>query len=129
MEVSSFEALSPRGQAARLRRLALEAAELLMATGVDMEVVDVQTLLPFDGESRIVDSVKKTNRVVFVDEDVPGGATAYMLQKVLVEQNAYHALRLADRGYVMVNGRIALSGSGAELLANEEVRAAYLEGG
>ena len=47
----------------------------------------------------------------------------------LVEQNAYHALRLADRGYVMVNGRIALSGSGAELLANEEVRAAYLEGG
>jgi len=47
----------------------------------------------------------------------------------LVEQNAYHALRLADRGYVMVNGRIALSGSGSDLLANEEVRAAYLEGG
>ncbi len=47
----------------------------------------------------------------------------------LVEQNAYHALRLAHRGYVMVNGRIALTGSGAELLANEEVRAAYLEGG
>ena len=47
----------------------------------------------------------------------------------LVEQNAYHALRLANRGYVMVNGRIALSGTGAELLANREVRAAYLEGG
>jgi branched-chain amino acid transport system ATP-binding protein len=47
----------------------------------------------------------------------------------LVEQNAYHALKLADRGYVMVNGRIALSGTGAELLANREVRAAYLEGG
>jgi len=47
----------------------------------------------------------------------------------LVEQNAYHALRLAHRGYVMVNGRIALSGTGAELLANTEVRAAYLEGG
>src|SRR3546814_161065 len=47
----------------------------------------------------------------------------------LVEQNAYHALKLADRGYVMVNGRIALSGSGQELLANKEVRAAYLEGG
>jgi branched-chain amino acid transport system ATP-binding protein len=47
----------------------------------------------------------------------------------LVEQNAYHALRLAHRGYVMVNGRIALSGSGRELLANAEVRAAYLEGG
>ncbi|BBK31807.1 branched-chain amino acid transport system ATP-binding protein [Stella humosa] len=47
----------------------------------------------------------------------------------LVEQNAYHALRLAHRGYVMVNGRITMSGSGAELLANREVRAAYLEGG
>ena len=47
----------------------------------------------------------------------------------LVEQNAFHALRLAHRGYVMVNGRITLSGSGKDLLANEEVRAAYLEGG
>jgi branched-chain amino acid transport system ATP-binding protein len=47
----------------------------------------------------------------------------------LVEQNAYHALRLADRGYVMANGRIIMSGSGAELLANEEIRSAYLEGG
>ncbi len=48
---------------------------------------------------------------------------------LLVEQNAYHALRLAHRGYVMVNGRIALTGTGRELLANTEVRAAYLEGG
>jgi len=47
----------------------------------------------------------------------------------LVEQNAFHALRLADRGYVMANGRIILSGSGSELLANEEIRSAYLEGG
>ncbi|MCG8545904.1 MAG: ATP-binding cassette domain-containing protein, partial [Alphaproteobacteria bacterium] len=47
----------------------------------------------------------------------------------LVEQNAFHALNLAHRGYVMVNGRITLQGSGAELLANREVRAAYLEGG
>jgi len=47
----------------------------------------------------------------------------------LVEQNAYHALKLAHRGYVMVNGQIALSGTGKELLANKEVRAAYLEGG
>lgn len=48
---------------------------------------------------------------------------------LLVEQNAFHALRLAHRGYVMVNGQITMSGTGAELLANEEVRAAYLEGG
>jgi len=47
----------------------------------------------------------------------------------LVEQNAFHALRLADRGYVMVNGQITMSGTGTELLAREEVRAAYLEGG
>jgi branched-chain amino acid transport system ATP-binding protein len=47
----------------------------------------------------------------------------------LVEQNAFHALRLAHRGYVMVNGRITMSGTGRELLANAEVRAAYLEGG
>ena len=47
----------------------------------------------------------------------------------LVEQNAYHALRLADRGYVLVNGRVRLSGKGRELLANAEIRAAYLEGG
>ncbi len=47
----------------------------------------------------------------------------------LVEQNAFHALRLADRGYVLANGRVRLSGSGRDLLANQEVRAAYLEGG
>jgi branched-chain amino acid transport system ATP-binding protein len=47
----------------------------------------------------------------------------------LVEQNAYHALKLAHRGYVMVNGKVTLSGTGAELLANPEIRAAYLEGG
>jgi branched-chain amino acid transport system ATP-binding protein len=47
----------------------------------------------------------------------------------LVEQNAYHALRLAHRAYVMANGKIVLSGSGKELLANEEIRKAYLEGG
>ena len=48
---------------------------------------------------------------------------------LLVEQNAYHALRLADRGYVLANGRIVLKGTGKELLADEEVRKAYLEGG
>jgi branched-chain amino acid transport system ATP-binding protein len=47
----------------------------------------------------------------------------------IVEQNAYHALKLADRGYVMVNGRITMSGTGGELLKSEEVQSAYLEGG
>jgi branched-chain amino acid transport system ATP-binding protein len=65
---------------------------------------------------QIFDAIKKLNA-----ED---GLTVF-----LVEQNAYHALRLAHRGYVMVNGQITMQGSGAELLARPEVRAAYLEGG
>ena len=51
------------------------------------------------------------------------------LTVLIVEQNAYHALRLAHRGYVMVNGEITLSGSGSDLLQRPEIRAAYLEGG
>ncbi|GAB2783377.1 alpha-ketoacid dehydrogenase subunit alpha/beta [Rhabdobacter roseus] len=73
-------------------RLALEAATQLAQVGIEIEVIDVQTLLPFDREHRIVESVKKTNRVLFADEDMPGGASAYMLQQVLEEQNAYRWL-------------------------------------
>jgi pyruvate/2-oxoglutarate/acetoin dehydrogenase E1 component len=69
-------------------RIAAEAAEQLARVGVEVEIVDVQTLLPFDRSGRIVESVKKTGRVVFLDEDVPGGATAYMLQQV-VEAGAF----------------------------------------
>jgi pyruvate/2-oxoglutarate/acetoin dehydrogenase E1 component/TPP-dependent pyruvate/acetoin dehydrogenase alpha subunit len=64
-------------------RIVLEAAELLAQVGIDAEVIDVQTLLPFDVNGRIVESLKKTSRVVFVDEDVPGGATAFMMQQVI----------------------------------------------
>jgi pyruvate/2-oxoglutarate/acetoin dehydrogenase E1 component len=64
-------------------RIAAEAAEQLARVDVEVEIVDVQTLLPFDRSGRIVESIKKTGRVVFLDEDVPGGATAYMLQQVL----------------------------------------------
>ncbi|WP_200974290.1 thiamine pyrophosphate-dependent enzyme [Echinicola sp. 20G] len=73
-------------------RIALDAAEQLDELGVSMEVIDVQTLLPFDVHHSIIDSIKKTNRVIFADEDVPGGATAYMMQKVLEEQKAYYLL-------------------------------------
>ena len=55
--------------------------------------------------------------------------TQHNMTVFLVEQNAYHALRLAHRGYVMANGKIVLSGSGSELLANRDIQAAYLEGG
>ena len=64
-------------------RIAMEAAELLAAVGIEAEIIDVQTLLPFDVRGVIVESLKKTSRVAFIDEDVPGGATAYMLQQVL----------------------------------------------
>jgi len=73
-------------------RIALDAAEQLARTGVEVEVIDVQTLLPFDRHHRIVESLKKTSRVVFADEDVPGGTSAYMLQKVLEEQKGYRWL-------------------------------------
>lgn len=70
-------------------RIVLEAAELLATVGVDCEVVDVQTLLPFDRTGVIVESLKKTNRIAFVDEDVPGGATAFMMRNVLERDGGY----------------------------------------
>ncbi|MDX2285218.1 MAG: thiamine pyrophosphate-dependent enzyme [Bacteroidia bacterium] len=73
-------------------RIALEAARQLSDAGIEAEVIDVQTLLPFDLEHRIVESVKKTSRLLLLDEDVPGGATAYMLQQVLETQGAYRYL-------------------------------------
>ncbi len=66
--------------------IALEAAEALEQVGIDVEVIDVQTLLPFDLHGMIGESLKKTSRVIFFDEDVPGGASAYMLQQVLEAQ-------------------------------------------
>ena len=63
-------------------RIVLEAAQRLKGVGVESEVIDVQTLLPFDRPGVIGESVRKTGRVVFVDEDAPGGASAYMLQQL-----------------------------------------------
>jgi pyruvate/2-oxoglutarate/acetoin dehydrogenase E1 component/TPP-dependent pyruvate/acetoin dehydrogenase alpha subunit len=70
-------------------RIVLEAAERLSQVGIDAEVIDVQSLLPFDIHSSIIESLKKTSRILFVDEDVPGGTTAYMLQEVLEKQEGY----------------------------------------
>jgi pyruvate/2-oxoglutarate/acetoin dehydrogenase E1 component/TPP-dependent pyruvate/acetoin dehydrogenase alpha subunit len=64
-------------------RIALEAAELLAKIGIEAEVVDVQTLLPFDRPGVVVESLKKTSRLVVVDEDVPGGASAYLMQQIV----------------------------------------------
>jgi pyruvate/2-oxoglutarate/acetoin dehydrogenase E1 component len=78
-------------------RIVIEVAELLHKTNIDAEVIDVQSLLPFDLHGVIVESLKKTNRIIFIDEDVPGGTTAYMLQEVLEKQNGYRWLDSAPR--------------------------------
>lgn len=73
-------------------RIAAEAVEKLNTFNISVELIDIQSLLPFDINHDIVESVKKTNRLVVLDEDVPGGASAFMLQKILEEQNAYFHL-------------------------------------
>jgi len=70
-------------------RIALDAAEKLSKVGIEIEVVDVQSLLPFDIHGKIVESLKKTSRILFVDEDVPGGTSAYMMQEVIEKQGGY----------------------------------------
>jgi pyruvate/2-oxoglutarate/acetoin dehydrogenase E1 component len=78
-------------------RIIQEAVNLLEAQGISCEIVDVQTLLPFDIHHRILQSLKKTNRIVFVDEDVPGGAAGYMFNKVMEDQGGYRYLDVAPR--------------------------------
>lgn len=78
-------------------RIVSEAADALEKTGISCEVVDVQTLLPFDINHSIAASLKKTNRIVFIDEDVPGGAAAYMFNKVMEEQGGYKFLDVSPR--------------------------------
>jgi len=77
---------------------AIKAADIIQKyKGISLEVIDVQTLMPFDVNHIILESIKKTNKVIFMDEDVPGGGTAYMLQKVMEEQKAFDYLDTAPR--------------------------------
>ena len=77
---------------------AVKAAHLLKEIkNISVEVIDVQTLMPFDINHLILESVKKTNKVIFIDEDVPGGGTAYMMQKVMQEQQVFNHLDTAPR--------------------------------
>ncbi len=78
-------------------RLIMEAVEKLEKMNISCEVVDVQTLLPFDIQHSILDSLKKTNRILFIDEDVPGGASAFMFNKVMEEQGGYRWLDVSPR--------------------------------
>ncbi len=78
-------------------RVALEAIEILKKMNISVELIDIQTLIPFDTQHMIVESLKKTNRIIFFDEDVPGGATSYMMQEVLEKQNGYAYLDAKPR--------------------------------
>jgi len=78
-------------------RIVMDAVAALESDGISCEVIDVQTLLPFDINQTIVESIKKTNRVIFADEDVPGGATAFMMQQVLEVQKGYQFLDSTPR--------------------------------
>jgi pyruvate/2-oxoglutarate/acetoin dehydrogenase E1 component/TPP-dependent pyruvate/acetoin dehydrogenase alpha subunit len=73
-------------------RIVMEAAQQLSETGIEIQVIDVQTLLPFDLNHSIVESIKQTNRVIFADEDMPGGCASFMMQEVIDKQNAYRWL-------------------------------------
>jgi len=93
-------------------RIVHNAAEMLEAFDISCEIVDVQTLLPFDIHHKILESLKKTNRIVFVDEDVPGGAAAYMFNKVMEEQGGYRYLDVAPRTITARDHRPAYGSDG-----------------
>ncbi|WP_240975998.1 alpha-ketoacid dehydrogenase subunit alpha/beta [Chitinophaga fulva] len=80
-----------------MTRIVEEAMVTLEELGISCELIDVQTLLPFDIHHSIVQSLKKTNRIAFIDEDVPGGGTAYMFQQVMEQQGGYRWLDVAPR--------------------------------
>jgi pyruvate/2-oxoglutarate/acetoin dehydrogenase E1 component len=86
-------------------RIALEGVKFLSERGISVELIDVQSLLPFDVHHAISASLKKTNRLVVMDEDVPGGATAFMLQHILEIQNGYQYLDSAPRTLTAWAGR------------------------
>lgn len=73
-------------------RLVTEASKTLEKLGINAEIIDIQSLIPFDVECEIVESLKKTNRLAIIDEDVEGGASAYILQQILEKQNGYQFL-------------------------------------
>jgi pyruvate/2-oxoglutarate/acetoin dehydrogenase E1 component/TPP-dependent pyruvate/acetoin dehydrogenase alpha subunit len=93
-------------------RIIQDAADRLSAIGIECEIIDVQTLLPFDINHQIVASLKKTNRIVFIDEDVPGGATAFMYQQVIELQGGYRYLDVAARTVAAKAHRPAFASDG-----------------
>ena len=93
-------------------RIVSEVADELYAMGIDIEIIDVQSLAPFDLRHDIVKSVQKTNRLLVVDEDMPGAASAYILQKIVEEQGAYQYLDSAPQTLAAGNHRPAYATDG-----------------
>ena len=92
-------------------RIIMDAVKSLDKQGISCEVVDVQTLLPFDIHHSILESLKKTNRIVFIDEDVPGGAAAYMFNEVMEKQGGYKYLDVSPR---TITGKAHRPGYGSD---------------
>jgi pyruvate/2-oxoglutarate/acetoin dehydrogenase E1 component len=93
-------------------RIAMEAISMLEIHGISVELIDVQTLLPFDLEYIIGHSLRKTNTILFLDEDVPGGATAYMMQHVMQDQGGYFYLDQQPRCLTAKDHRPAYGSDG-----------------
>ena len=105
-------------------RIAQEAVQQLLEIGISVELIDVQTLLPFDTHGVILESVKKTNRVVFFDEDVPGGATGYMMQQVVEKQGAFKYLDSTPRSVTAKDHRPAF-GTDGDYFSNPSAEDVY----
>jgi 2-oxoisovalerate dehydrogenase E1 component len=93
-------------------RIAQEAIEQLKEFNISVELIDVQTLLPFDLDNVILNSIKKTNKILFFDEDVPGGATSYMMQQVIEDRNGFYYLDFEPRTLTGTDHRTAYSTDG-----------------
>lgn len=105
-------------------RIAQEAIQQLSEIGISVELIDVQTLLPFDMNGVILESLKKTNRVVFFDEDVPGGTTAFMMQQILEKQGGFQYLDSAPRSVTAKDHRPAY-GTDGDYFSNPSVEDVY----
>jgi pyruvate/2-oxoglutarate/acetoin dehydrogenase E1 component len=95
-----------------LCNIANSAADTLTSLGIGVDLIDVRTMLPFDRTGMILESIKKTSRVLFLDEDVPGGATAFMMQQVLEGQGGYYWLDSAPRSLTATAHRPAYGSDG-----------------
>ena len=93
-------------------KIVMETSYQLEKVGISCEIIDVRTLLPFDKNKTIVESVKKTNRILFADEDVSGGASAFMMQNVLERQNGYYYLDSKPLSITSMDHRPAYSTDG-----------------